>query len=200
MDVINFKVWNISNPSITQVYTEFQNKDDDSDNESEEESDLSTSSSFSSLNEFVEEMCNASRMNSQFLGTFPLILYLWYINLTLFHAESLKDSTTCVLTLCDHRSIFCPPDTLQYTNIKAKSDTNATDKPCSRANSDASSPTRSASSKSSSEDEDNSDSQHEFKPASLYDKDFPIPPIPPNVAQFAQLCKFFCLSIFKNAN
>ncbi|XP_017482841.1 PREDICTED: MAP kinase-activating death domain protein-like, partial [Rhagoletis zephyria] len=171
LDVINFKVWNISNPSITQVYAEFQNKEDDSDNESEEESDVSTSSSFSSLNEFVEEMCNASRMNSQFL-------------------ESLKDSTTCVLTLCDHRSIFCPPDTLQYSNIKSKADSKADSTGRqSSANSNASSPTRSASSKSSSEDEDNSDSQHEFKPASLYDKDFPIPPIPPNVAQFAQLSK-----------
>lgn len=68
LDTINFKVWNISNPSLTQLFLEFQNKDDDSDNESDEDSDLSESSSFSSLNEFVEEMCNASRLNSQFLG------------------------------------------------------------------------------------------------------------------------------------
>mgnify|MGYP007002791735 CR=1 FL=1 len=79
LDVINFKVWNISNPSITQVYAEFQNKEDDSDNESEEESDVSTSSSFSSLNEFVEEMCNASRMNSQFLGTRKIFVTLCHI-------------------------------------------------------------------------------------------------------------------------
>lgn len=110
----------------------------------------------------------------------------------------MKDSTTCVLTLCDHRSIFCPPDTLQYSNIKSKADSKADSTGRqSSANSNASSPTRSASSKSSSEDEDNSDSQHEFKPASLYDKDFPIPPIPPNVAQFAQLCKF-CFICFSD--
>ena len=68
LDPITFKVWNISNQTLTRLYADFQNNETDSDNDSDEDSDLSTSSSFSSLNEFVEEMCNANRMNSQYLG------------------------------------------------------------------------------------------------------------------------------------
>ena len=79
LDTINFKVWNTSNPFLSQIYADFQNKDEDSENESDEDnSDLSTSSSYSSLNEFVEEMCSANRLNSQFLGI-CFVLFFNYI-------------------------------------------------------------------------------------------------------------------------
>lgn len=72
MDSINFQVWN---DELTQIYRNHLNKeaegeladsDDDFDDDSGDE--LSTSSSFSSLNEFVEEMCNANRINSEFIS------------------------------------------------------------------------------------------------------------------------------------
>lgn len=72
LDSITFRVWNTANTELTQIYSEFINRDDDSDNESDEESDLSTSSTHSSLNEFVEEMCHTSQTYSQYLGTMPL--------------------------------------------------------------------------------------------------------------------------------
>lgn len=69
LDTISFRVWNSSNPSLTKFYIDYQNREDDSDNDSDD-SDLSTSSSYSSLNEFVEEMYNASRINSEYLGIY----------------------------------------------------------------------------------------------------------------------------------
>lgn len=71
LDSINFKVWNSSNVSLAQFYTEYQNREEDSDNDSDNDSELSTSSSYSSLNEFVDEMYSANRMNSEYLGKNP---------------------------------------------------------------------------------------------------------------------------------
>lgn len=178
LDVINFKVWNTTPDStLVKTYSEYQCKDDDSDNESDNDSDLSTSSSFSSLNEFVDEMCNANRMNSQFLA-------------------SIRDSS-CVLTLCDHRSIFCPPETLQYTNIEDEVDQPIESGDKVKKNEDnidmaatPSSPSRSNQSSDSSSEEELDDeddgSQHEFKTTSLYDKNFTMPTIP-TMDEFVQM-------------
>ena len=73
LDTIDFSVWNKDNSTLEKLFTDFQNRDTDSENdevEEEDSGDISTSSSYSSLNEFVEEMFNANRMNAQFLGKF----------------------------------------------------------------------------------------------------------------------------------
>lgn len=67
LDSINFKVWNSSNESLKQEYSEFVNKDEDSDEDSDADSDLSSHSSNSSLNELVEEICN-TRANYNITG------------------------------------------------------------------------------------------------------------------------------------
>ena len=87
----------------------------------------------------------------------------------------MKDSS-CVFTICDHRSVFCPPDSL--LSPKLNSDHS---KKADISNSSCSSGS------ASSEDELDSVSQQEFKPASLYDnKNFKMPSIL-SLSQFTKL-------------
>lgn len=77
LDTIQFKVWNNANTSLTQLYNsfEFSAEESSDDNESggDEDSDVSTSSSYSSLSEFVSEMYN-SEINRDFMSmSFSLI-------------------------------------------------------------------------------------------------------------------------------
>ena len=113
-----------------------------------------------------------------------------------YKIASIKDSS-CVLTLCDHRSIFCPPETLQYTNIEDEVDQPIESGDKVKKNEDnidmaatPSSPSRSNQSSDSSSEEELDDeddgSQHEFKTTSLYDKNFTMPTIP-TMDEFVQM-------------
>ena len=89
MDAINFRVCSGgANCKLTKIFKESIEKemnadsDDDDDDEDDDENDddsvdeQSTSSSYSSLNEFVEQMCNANRINSEYLSKFFFVFLI----------------------------------------------------------------------------------------------------------------------------
>lgn len=81
LDTIHFHVWSgqTDNDKImAQLYAACQRREDsddedEMDDDGEGESDLSTSSSVSSLNEFVEDMCYANKLNSKYLSKYFLV-------------------------------------------------------------------------------------------------------------------------------
>ncbi len=73
LDAIQFKVWNNANTSLTQLYNSFEftaeESSDDNESGGDNDSDVSTSSSYSSLSEFVSAMYN-SEINLDFSGLY----------------------------------------------------------------------------------------------------------------------------------
>lgn len=67
LDSIEFNVWNDSNRQLNESFLKVSNNDKSNDSfvieESNTESDISTSSSNSSLNEFITEMVNSELCN-----------------------------------------------------------------------------------------------------------------------------------------
>ncbi|UXI19558.1 hypothetical protein NH340_JMT05501 [Sarcoptes scabiei] len=161
LDTIHFRAWS-SGTRLEQFFanadqedlTDSDDDDDDDDNNGENddsEDDISTSSSLSSLNEFVQEMCDANKINSVYL-------------------TSLRDQTNSSFTLCDLKTVFHPPDSLQYiTSSNTGNDSEQKTSPkLSKASSDTSDSESSSSVRSDSDSDDVS--QHEFKTTSIYEK------------------------------
>ncbi|KAH9522625.1 hypothetical protein DERF_006191 [Dermatophagoides farinae] len=186
LDAINFRVCSGgANCKLTKIFKESIEKemnadsDDDDDDEDDDENDddsvdePSTSSSYSSLNEFVEQMCNANRINSEYLNT-------------------LRDPSNSSFTLCDTSSVFHPPESIQLVSIPdgfndtVKTNTSGEDVDIAntvapvitartkiRRKSSIQQPQpeiHKSSSSSSNSDSDDDDQQHEFKTTSLYEK------------------------------
>lgn len=87
-----------------------------------------------------------------------------------FKSASLRDQTNSSFTLCDLKTVFHPPDSLQYiTSSNTGNDSEQKTSPkLSKASSDTSDSESSSSVRSDSDSDDVS--QHEFKTTSIYEK------------------------------
>jgi len=136
-------------------------------------------------------------------------------------SASIRDSS-CVQTICDHRTVFHPPDTLQLTQSPASQTESVRDKlPLSSSQgSGSSSPTRSASSASSTSslsggpghEADDDDVEQSFKPMNLYENEpsiqtslplptqpSPIPPVSPKLgSHMREIVSGNCLYNFES--